>query len=73
MRSRKGVNTVGGSDITNKMGVQGVCVGGDEDSAMGNRGGSSTMASYLPEGKKTDGQFFGRSQLQMSSSILLLK
>ena len=61
------------SYMTKKTGVQGVCVGYDGDRSVGNRGGSSKMASYLPEGKKTDGQFFGRSQLQMSSSILLLK
>ena len=41
--------------MTKNMVVQGGCVGDDGDSAVGNRGGSSTMASYIP--KKIDGQF----------------
>ena len=49
------------------------CVGDDGGRAVVKRGGSSTMASLLPgkNKKKTDGQFFGRSQLKMSTSSLL--
>ena len=47
-----GVKAGGESDTTNNMGVQGVSVGNDGDSAVGKRGGSSTMASYLPGGKE---------------------
>ena len=56
--------------MTKNMVVQGGCVGDDGDSAVGNRGGSSTMASYIP--KKIDGQFFGKRQLLLPSSSLLL-
>ena len=43
----KGVTELVGSDMTKKMEVQGCCVGDDGDSAVGKRGGSSTMAVYL--------------------------
>ena len=45
----KGVKTGGVSDMKNNMGLQGGFVGGDGDSAVVNRGGSSTIASYLPK------------------------
>ena len=49
------------SDTTKAMGVQGVCVGDYGDSAVVKRGGSSTMASYLPKKeKKPHGKFFGK-------------
>ena len=49
-----------------KIAAQGVCVGDGVDSAAGKRGGSSTMASYLPKKKKKiDGHFFGRRQLNL--------
>ena len=55
------MKALGGSDMTKNMVVQGGCVGDDGDSAVGNRGGSSTMASYLP--KK-------RRRKQMVSSLI---
>ena len=56
------------------MGVKGGCVGDDGVIAVGERGGSSTMASSLPgkKKKKTDGQFFGKRKLKLSTSSLLL-
>ena len=39
----------GGSDMTNKMREQGVCVRDDGGSTVGNMGGSSTMATYFPK------------------------
>ena len=64
------MNSLVGSDTTKNMGVKGGCVGDDGDSSVGNRGGSSTMAIYLPKKKKKkiDGQFFGKIQLQLSYS-----
>ena len=71
--AEKVVNSGVVSDITNRIGVKWVCVGGDEGSAVGKRVGSSKMASYLPKRniKKTDGQLFSKSQLKLSTSILL--
>ena len=37
------------SDMKNKMGIHRGCVGYDGDSAVGKRGGSSTIASYFPK------------------------
>ena len=45
------MKALGRSDTTNKMGVQGGCVGDDGDSAVGNMGGSSTIDSYSPKEK----------------------
>ena len=42
----------GVSDMTNNMGVQGVCVGGGGVSDVGNMAGSSTMASILPKKRR---------------------
>ena len=41
------MKALGGSDMTKNMGVQGGCVGGDIDSVVVKRGGSSTMNGYL--------------------------
>ena len=63
----KYVKAYGGSDMTKKMVLQGGYVGYDGDSAVGKRGGSSTMASYFLEKKKNKiyGQFFGKRRLQL--------
>ena len=45
----KGVKAGGVSDMKNRMVLQGGCVGDVGCSAVANRGGSSTMASYLPK------------------------
>ena len=48
----KYVKALGGSDMTKKMVLQGGSVGYDGDSAVGKRGGSSTMASYFLKKKR---------------------
>ena len=71
-----GMNSGGESDMTNKMVIQGVCVGDYGDTSVVIRGGSSTMASYILKKKKKkkdkDGQLFGKSKLKLLSSIFLL-
>ena len=59
--------------MKNNTVVQVGCVGYDGDTVVGKRGGSSTMAGYLPKKKKnkTGGQFFGKRQLQLLCSSLL--
>ena len=57
--------------MTKKMGVKGGCVGGDGDRSVVKRGVSSTISRYLT-GKNIDGKFFGKRQLKLSNSSLLL-
>ena len=63
-----------GSDKKNNMVFKGGCFGYGGGRAVVNRGGSSTNTSSLPGGKKkkTDGQLFGKRQLKLSTSSLLL-
>ena len=49
--AEKVVKTGGGSDMTNKMGVKVGCVGDYGDIAVGKKGGSSKMISYLLKNK----------------------
>ena len=58
--------------MTKKMVLQGGCVGDDGEIAVGKRGGSSTMASYLPKKKTKYGQFFGKRRFNLSYSSLFL-
>ena len=71
--AEKIVKAGGVSDMINKMVVQGSCYGDDGGSSVGKRGGSSTMASSLQQqkNKKTEGQFFGKRKLKLSTSSLL--